>query len=64
VDSASLSRVGATFEALILEQVLEPITQGNDAVGGYALMSVAQTIAERDSRGFGALLASRLTGRA
>jgi hypothetical protein len=56
VDSAAAARVGAAFEALLLARVLEPLAQGA-ALGSFGTTFLAQTVAERDVRGFGAAIA-------
>jgi hypothetical protein len=58
-----MRRVGATFEALLLEEMLKPMARGSDAFDGCGLAAMAQSIAERDSHGFGALLAAQLDDR-
>jgi hypothetical protein len=59
VDSATALRLGAAFEALLIEPMLAPlVTRG--AFGEYGAGLIAEAIAERDSRGFGALVARRL----
>jgi hypothetical protein len=62
MDTVALSRAGVTFEALILEQVLEPVA-GQNSLASCGLMAVAQAIAEKDAGGFGRLLESQLVRR-
>ena len=57
-----MQRVGAALESLLLEQMLKPMSAANDALRDYGLGAVAQMIAERDTHGFGALIAARLDG--
>jgi hypothetical protein len=57
-----MQRVGAALESLLLEQMLKPMSAGDDALGDYGLSAVARVIAERDTHGFGALIAARLDG--
>jgi hypothetical protein len=47
VDSATLARVRTTMEALLFEQMLEPLARGNDLMGNYEVTAFAQTLAER-----------------
>ena len=58
-----MQRVGVAFESLLLEAMLRPMFARSDAFGDYGVTAVAQTIAARDTHGFGALLAARLDGR-
>lgn len=62
VDSLSAQRVGMTLEALFLETTLKPLAAGFDALGDYGVGALAQSIAQRDPRGFGSLIAARLQG--
>jgi hypothetical protein len=57
-----MQRVGAAFEALLLEALLRPMVRDADAFGGFGATAVAQSIALHDSTGFGALIAARLHG--
>ncbi|HEV7180605.1 MAG TPA: hypothetical protein VGN11_12095 [Candidatus Baltobacteraceae bacterium] len=60
MDSAALRQVGAEFEAMLLKECLRPLERGTNAVASYGLDALARTIAQRDTHGFGSLLASRL----
>jgi hypothetical protein len=51
-----------TLEALFLAMTLKPLATGLDALGDYGVGALAQSIAQRDSHGFGALIAARLEG--
>jgi hypothetical protein len=62
VDSPAAQRVGMTLEALFLAMTLKPLATGFDALGDYGVGALAQSIAQRDSHGFGALIAARLEG--
>ena len=62
VDKLAAQRVGTTLEALFLETALKPLAPGFDALGGYGLAALAQSIAQRDPYGFGALIAAKLDG--
>ena len=64
MDSAGLRQAGVVFETMLLKTCLEPLEKRFDAVGSYGLDMLAQAIAQRDTRGFGEILAGRLTGRA
>ena len=63
MDSASLLRVGAAFEAMLLQQCLAPLAKESDPMGSVGLTSLAQTTAEGDSGGFGGALAAQLGER-
>jgi hypothetical protein len=56
-------RVGITLEALFLQTALKPLATGFDALGEYGIGVLAQSIAQRDTHGFGSLIAERLEGR-
>jgi hypothetical protein len=56
MDSATASRVGAAFEALLVEPVLARLF-AESAFGEYGAGLVAQAAAQRDAHGFGALVA-------
>jgi len=60
VDSENARRVGATFEAMLVAQVLKPLTKSCDMLGDYGSSALAMDIAQRDRNGFGALLARQL----
>ena len=60
VDSLDARRVGATFEAMLVQQVLAPLTKSCDILGDYGSSELANAIARRDADGFGALLARQL----
>ncbi len=60
VDSIAARQVGAAFEAMLLEECLKPLAQGNDSLGNYGIEAVSRAIAQHDAVGFGAVLASRL----
>jgi hypothetical protein len=60
VDSAVAQRAGAVFEALLLQQVLEPLARADAALGGYGTACVAERIACGDAGGFGAAIARAL----
>lgn len=60
VDSVAARRVGAAFEAMMFAQCLAPLSKTMDAVGDYGIDALARSVAERDSNGFGALIAARL----
>ena len=62
VDSLSAQRVGMTLEALFLESTFKPLAKGFDALGEYGIGALAQSIAQRDPRGFGSLIAAQLEG--
>jgi hypothetical protein len=51
-----------TLEALFLATTLKPLAAAFDALGEYGVGALAQSIAERDARGFGSLIAARLEG--
>ena len=63
MDSLAAQRVGTTLEALFLATALRPLAAEFDALGGYGIDALAQSIAERDANGFGATLAASLAGR-
>jgi len=48
------------MEAIVLSAALEPLANGNDALGGYGTDALAQSIAQHDRSGFGALIAASL----
>ena len=58
-----LQCVGTAFESLLLQTMLRPMFSGNKAFGDYGVSALAQSIAARDTHGFGALIAARLDGR-
>lgn len=60
----SAHRVGAAFEALLLEALLKPMASGAGEFGDVGLAAVAQHVAEADAHGFGALVALRLNDHA
>lgn len=60
MDNATVLRAGSMLEALFLEPMLRPMLAGVDALGEYELDLLAREIAERDTRGFGALIAARM----
>lgn len=60
MDSAAAHRAGAAFEAMLLKDVLAPLTRGTQGLGDFGANALAQTIAEHDANGFGALIAARL----
>ncbi len=62
MDSIAAHRVGVTFETLLLDTMLHPMAAGLDALGDAGIETLAQSIAQRDSNGFGALIAARLAG--
>ncbi|MGC2130939.1 MAG: hypothetical protein WA629_12690 [Candidatus Aquilonibacter sp.] len=62
MDSLAAQRVGMTLEALFLTTALKPLAASFDALGDYGVGALAQSIAQRDSLGFGALIAARLEG--
>jgi hypothetical protein len=51
-----------TLEALFLESTFKPLAKGFDALGEYGIGALAQSIAQRDPRGFGSLIAAQLEG--
>ncbi len=58
MDTSSAQRVGIAFETLLLSSVLKPLAAGFDnALGDYGTSVIAQSIAEHDRNGFGALIA-------
>ena len=61
--SVASHQAGVAFEAMLLEEFFKPLEKDFDAVGSYGIALLAQTIAQRDARGFGALLATRLNDR-
>jgi hypothetical protein len=63
VDSAVAQRVGAAFEALLLQQLLAPLARDDAALGSYGSTFLAQSIADRDALGFGAALVRVLERR-
>ncbi len=52
------------METLLLEQVLQPLARGCDALGDYGIGVIAQHVAERDARRFGDLLSRQVSGHA
>lgn len=60
MDSAAARRVGMAFEAMLLTQVLRPLSHCEGAVESYGVEAAARAIAERDRAGFGAIIARRL----
>jgi hypothetical protein len=60
VDSAIAARAGAILESMLLEPVLRPLLSRDEAFGEYGAGLLARSIAERDSHGFAALLATQL----
>jgi hypothetical protein len=60
VDSQGAQRIGVAFEAMLLQMALRPLAAGVDALGDYGIGLLAQSIAEHDAGGFGALIAARL----
>lgn len=60
MDSADARRIGATFEAMLVAQVIAPLTKSCNVLGEYGSSELAMAIARRDSVGFGALLAQQL----
>ena len=61
--SVAFHDVGALFEATLLEECLKPLQKDFDALGSYGIDLLAETIAQRDERGFSALLTARLSDR-
>lgn len=55
---------GIVMETLLLEQVLQPLARGCDALGDYGIGVIAQHVAERDARRFGDLLSRQVSGHA
>ena len=45
---------------MLLQMALRPLAAGVDVLGDYGIGLLAQSIAEHDSGGFGALIAARL----
>ncbi len=64
MDSIAQRQAGIAFEAMLLKECFKPMEKEFDAVGGYGMELLAQTIAQHDERGFGAMLAARLNERA
>lgn len=60
MDSITARRAGVLIETLLLAPILRPMIAGAGMLGGYELDLLAQEIAQRDERGFAALIASRL----
>lgn len=60
MDSVAARRAGELIEAMLLAPVLRPLIAGAGMLGDYELDLLAQEIAQRDARGFAALIASRL----
>lgn len=60
VDSTDAGRIGATFEAMLVQQIITPLTKSCDVLGDYGSTELATAIARRDAGGFGALLAQQL----
>jgi predicted phosphoribosyltransferase len=60
VDSRVAQRLGAQFEAVMLERVLAPMQGAFGQFGEVALGACARTIAEHDAGGFAALIATAL----
>jgi hypothetical protein len=59
VDSAGAARIGAAFEAMLIEPMLGSFGEAS-AFGAYGAGLLADEIARRDTRGFGALVARAL----
>ncbi|MBV8149063.1 MAG: hypothetical protein JO092_08235 [Candidatus Eremiobacteraeota bacterium] len=59
MDSATASRIGAAFEAMLVEPMLAPLA-AKCPFGQYGAGLIAQEIARRDAHGFGALVAAWL----
>jgi hypothetical protein len=62
VDNGVARRAGALFETMLLETVLQPMAEQMPALGGYGIDVLAQSVAQHDAAGFGAVLARRLEG--
>jgi hypothetical protein len=60
VDSITARRAGELIEAMLLAPILRPMIAGAGTLGGYELELLAEAVAHRDERGFGAMIASRL----
>lgn len=63
MDSVVAQRVGMTLEALFLETALRPLAAAFGALGDYGVGALAQSIAQRDARGFAALITTSLEDR-
>ncbi len=63
MDSRVARLAGAQFEALLLERVLAPMQEAFGQAGDIAVAAYAQSIADRDADGFGALVAGALERR-
>lgn len=62
VDSVAASRAAVTIESVLLAPMLHALVAGAGFAGDYELTLLAQEIAERDTRGFGSVLARQLRG--
>ena len=60
MDNVAARRVGAQFEGLLIEQLLAPLGASFAEIATLSLAPLAQSIAEHDGNGFGALLAAWL----
>ena len=61
MDSTAIRQAGTILESLLLEQCVRPLATDDDPVASYGIESVATLVAQRDSSGFGAVLAAQLT---
>jgi hypothetical protein len=57
VNNATARAAGAQFEMLFLDELLKPLSAAFGDFGDVALGGVTRTIAERDSSGFGCVVA-------
>ncbi|MDP9018394.1 MAG: hypothetical protein M3N19_08750 [Candidatus Eremiobacteraeota bacterium] len=58
MDRIDIRQVGWQFEALLLQQMLTPLSACLGQSGSFAIAPLAQSIAEHDAHGFGTILES------
>lgn len=54
-------QLGARFEGLLLADLLAPLSRSLGEASSFAVAPLAQSIAEHDKHGFGALLAAQFS---
>jgi hypothetical protein len=60
VDKIAAAHVGMALESILLETALEPLTDAFGSLGSFGTSAIAQSLAQHDRSGFGALIAEQL----
>ncbi len=63
MDSAAAAQAGVVLEAMLVQTTLAPLARSDAALGSLGVAYLAQSVAQRDARGFGAVIAALLERR-